>query len=135
MKDEILKLRAQGKSYNQIIEELGCSKSTVSYHCGKGQREKNKARTYIRRSKKNEQAKASRLHRKEFLWRYKSMCGCARCGYNEHPIALDFDHLDPSKKSAGVSELAASRAPMRIIKEEIRKCQVLCANCHRLKGL
>ena len=36
VKDKILKLRAAGKSYNQIVALLGCSKSTVSYHCGNG---------------------------------------------------------------------------------------------------
>jgi hypothetical protein len=32
--DSILKLRASGKSYNEIVNILGCSKGTVSYHCG-----------------------------------------------------------------------------------------------------
>lgn len=40
MKEQILKLREQGKSYKEICKELGCSKSLVSYHCGKGQKEK-----------------------------------------------------------------------------------------------
>ena len=33
MKEEILKLRNQGYSYNEIKKILGCSKSTISYHC------------------------------------------------------------------------------------------------------
>ena len=32
-KEDILRLRSEGKLYNQICEELGCSKGTVSYHC------------------------------------------------------------------------------------------------------
>ena len=40
MKDQILELRSQGKSYREIEAILGCSKSTISYHCGKGQKEK-----------------------------------------------------------------------------------------------
>lgn len=39
MKEQILKLRAAGKSYSEIVSELGCSKSTVSFHCGEGQKE------------------------------------------------------------------------------------------------
>jgi len=35
MKEEILKLRKKGYTYNQIVDELNCSKSTVSYHCSK----------------------------------------------------------------------------------------------------
>lgn len=40
MKEQILKLRSEGKSYRQIQEELGCSSGTIAYHCGKGQKEK-----------------------------------------------------------------------------------------------
>ena len=33
MKEEIIKLRKQGKSYKEIAKELNCKKSLVSYHC------------------------------------------------------------------------------------------------------
>lgn len=49
MKEEILKLRSEGLSYNQICEKLNCSKGVVSYHCGEGQKEKNRKRTQSRR--------------------------------------------------------------------------------------
>lgn len=49
MKDRILELRAQGKTYNEIKAELGCSKSAIAYHCGEGQKEKSNNRTQIRR--------------------------------------------------------------------------------------
>lgn len=35
MKEEILKLRQSGKTYVEIVNELGCSKGIVSYYCGK----------------------------------------------------------------------------------------------------
>jgi IS30 family transposase len=37
MKEKILKLRLEGKTYNQISKILGCAKSTICYHCGEGQ--------------------------------------------------------------------------------------------------
>ena len=49
MKEEILRLRDEGKSYREIVKILGCSKSTVAYHCGKGQKEKNAKRRKKRR--------------------------------------------------------------------------------------
>lgn len=49
MKEEILKLRKEGKSYKHIQLILNCSKSTISYHCGEGQKEKTKKRTKKRR--------------------------------------------------------------------------------------
>jgi hypothetical protein len=51
MKDEILKLRADGLSYKQIEKQLGCSRSTIAYHCGVGQKDKNKARGEKNRKK------------------------------------------------------------------------------------
>jgi len=52
MKEQILKLRDEGKNYNQIVEILGCAKSTVSYHCGKGQKEKAAKRQKSLKSRK-----------------------------------------------------------------------------------
>ncbi len=49
MKEEILRLKKEGKSYGEIKKILNCSKGTISYHCGKGQKEKTKARIKKRR--------------------------------------------------------------------------------------
>lgn len=49
MREQILKLRAQGCSYKQICETLGCAKSTVSYYCGTDQKAKTAQRNRIRR--------------------------------------------------------------------------------------
>ncbi len=49
MKEAILKLKSEGKSYKEIQELLGCSKGTISYHCGDGQKEKTKVRRDKRR--------------------------------------------------------------------------------------
>lgn len=46
LKTKILKLRDEGKTYNEISNELGCSKGTISYHCGVGQKEKTAKRRY-----------------------------------------------------------------------------------------
>lgn len=45
MKNKILKLRKDGKSYREIQNILGCSKSNISYHCGNNQKEKTRKRT------------------------------------------------------------------------------------------
>ena len=42
---EILKLRAEGKTYLQITEQLNVSKGTVAYHCNKHIRQRTKTRT------------------------------------------------------------------------------------------
>ena len=49
IKEKILELRSKGYNYNQIKKEIGCSKGTISYHCGEGQKEKTRFRTTKRR--------------------------------------------------------------------------------------
>ena len=44
MKEQILELRAQGKTYDEIAEIVGCSKGTVWYHCTDNGKEKAKER-------------------------------------------------------------------------------------------
>ena len=39
-KENIIKLRSEGKTYAEIKQILGCSTGTIAYHCGEGQREK-----------------------------------------------------------------------------------------------
>ena len=43
-KKEILRLRKKGLSYRTIAKKLGCSKGTISYHCGKNQTEKKRVK-------------------------------------------------------------------------------------------
>lgn len=43
-RDDILRLRSEGKTYNEIQKELGCSKGTISYHLGHGQKQKTEDR-------------------------------------------------------------------------------------------
>ncbi len=47
MKEQILKLRTEGLSYRQIQRKLGCSRGTISYHIGDGQKAKTKSRSAI----------------------------------------------------------------------------------------
>lgn len=64
----------------------------------------------------------------ELVKRYKRFCGCTKCDEREVAV-MDLHHLDPSIKEANPSEMYKhSRAKL---KAEIRKCVVLCANCHR----
>src|SRR6185437_103764 len=53
---------------------------------------------------------------------------CQMCGYNRCLAALEFHHLDPSQKQFNISLF--SRSWKRVM-EEIHKCVLVCANCHR----
>ena len=53
---------------------------------------------------------------------------CTKCGYNKYPCALDFHHLDPSKKDFCISK--RKNCSIEILKPELDKCILLCRNCH-----
>jgi hypothetical protein len=56
---------------------------------------------------------------------------CIACGEAD-PVVLDFDHIRGVKRY-GVFYMVSHQWGLKSIQEEIDKCQVLCANCHRRK--
>lgn len=58
VKSKILELSAQGKTYTQIQKELGCSKGTIAYHLGAGQKEKTRSRLRVWKAKKRAERRA-----------------------------------------------------------------------------
>lgn len=68
-------------------------------------------------------------------WAVNELGGkCQECGYNKCLAALEFDHVNPSDKSFSISEaIQRKKFDKELIREELRKCQLLCANCHREK--
>jgi len=61
---------------------------------------------------------------------YKKSLRCSRCSEN-HPACLVFHHDNPKKKERAISQMIVRIYPREKILEEIKKCTVLCANCHR----
>lgn len=60
---------------------------------------------------------------------FKRSTGCVDCGETD-PVVLDFDHKDPATKQFNIGAHGASYGWARTL-EEIAKCDVRCANCHR----
>ena len=57
---------------------------------------------------------------------------CIDCGEKD-PVVLEFDHTGQIPKSKAVSRLIKDQVSLMVIQEEISKCVVRCANCHRKK--
>lgn len=55
---------------------------------------------------------------------------CQICGYDTCIGALEFHHLDPTKKDFGIGSKGYTRSWGRV-QEELDKCIMVCANCHR----
>ena len=56
---------------------------------------------------------------------------CEICGYDKNIAALEFHHLDPSVKSFQLDSRHLSNTTRDKIIEELDKCILVCANCHR----
>lgn len=88
---------------------------------------KNKDKYYNR-------VKQSRQKRRQWLTEYKKTLCCKICGETES-CCLDFHHKVPSQKVIGIARMLRRGFPISKIEEEIKKCEVLCANCHRKEHL
>ena len=55
---------------------------------------------------------------------------CQICGYNKYVGALDLHHIDSSKKSFSIGAKGYTRS-WEVTKNELDKCILVCANCHR----
>ena len=68
-----------------------------------------------------------RTEQRGFRAQIKMDAGCKDCGYNQHHAALDFDHVH------GEKAVSMSNASPGQFLAELPKCEVVCANCHRIR--
>ena len=120
MKDKILNLKKkEGLTHKEIAAILNCSSSTVSYYCNEGYKNLHAKRCYDRKK----QRKINAIN-------YKGG-KCIKCGYSKSSNALQFHHRNPEEKDPNFRKLMATRsANIELLKKELDKCDLLCANCH-----
>lgn len=80
-------------------------------------------------SVKSEHVKSWRKRTKKRI--IESMGGrCQICGYDKCDSALSLHHLNPNEKEVSLGSIRANpRSWVRIV-DELRKCILLCNNCH-----
>lgn len=66
----------------------------------------------------------------QWIINYKTKRGCGKCGIKDHRV-LDLHHPDEKKKEFTVAYFRRQLGFDRI-KREVKKCVVICANCHRV---
>jgi len=115
---DILRLRDEGKTYDQIKAILKCSKATISYHVGKGNEnvrvKSNSYRSKIRNS----------------IHQYKESTPCADCGRTFKYYVMQFDHLPQYMKEFPLSKFYQHTHDIKKVVAEMKKCDLVCANCH-----
>lgn len=79
---------------------------------------------------KSEYVKSWRKRTKQRI--VDSMGGkCSECGYNKCLDALELHHINPETKEFSLGGMRARPKSWSIVVEELKKCVLLCANCHR----
>jgi len=84
--------------------------------------------------------KRHRYYKQQFIYKLSEHMNikCQRCGYNRNFSALDFHHK--GKKTFGIAReirnltaksFIKNRKVDVILKEILKHCEILCANCHR----
>ena len=82
------------------------------------------------REKQLEKRRNQRAEKQKFVEELKSSLCCSKCQEND-PCCLDFHHRDQNKKEFALYEAVSRNYSKERILSEIKKCTVLCANCHR----
>jgi len=70
---------------------------------------------------------------RRLLWELLCKSQCLHCK-NDDPEVLEFDHREQSEKKFNVSEMVGYYSWSKIL-DEIAKCDILCANCHKKRTI
>lgn len=63
---------------------------------------------------------------------YKKSKKCECCGIDDFRV-LEFHHIESTTKECNVSDAVKSAWSKHRILKEMKKCKILCANCHRIE--
>lgn len=85
---------------------------------------------YRNRSWNTERTRRRRSRLRGWVTEQKINAGCQNCGEND-PDVLDFHHPEPAEKTMAVVDMVTYGYSRENLSEELSKCVVLCANCHR----
>lgn len=89
-----------------------------------------KVKKYAKKYRNSDEFKKRQQERTDLINNIKLKSGCVDCGYNKHPSALHFDHIQNNKEFT----ISHNRyLDIEKILKEIEKCEVRCANCHAIK--
>ncbi len=91
--------------------------------------QRNKKDQLLRIQKNNKRYK---VQAKELIKALKDV-PCADCKGKFPTCAMDFDHLGKEPKKMNIGTMVGQRRTTSALKKEIAKCEVVCANCHRIR--
>lgn len=136
-----IELKKQGVKRSEIAKELQVNVRTISIWTKhiprviklKSKEEKLKIRRdwYDNNSEKVKNGVKKRSDKISLWWQeFKSSLFCTECP-EDHISCIVFHHKDPNKKEINLGNAVNSGWSKKRILKEVKKCIVLCSNCHR----
>ena len=92
-----------------------------------------KKRGVVKRKRCGERELSRREHVLRVIVDARRAQPCADCGGSFPTCAMDFDHRPGETKFMMVTSLVRQHHPISRVIEEMAKCDVVCANCHRIR--
>jgi len=120
------------REFFYVKKELKSGFSSWCKECKKALDASRSSRREVR-EKANKHRTTRKTVNKQYVWSLLAESSCVDCG-ESNPLVLDFDHINGDKLK-GVSQLMGEGYSLETIKDEITKCEIRCANCHRIKTL
>lgn len=121
-----------GQTRDDIPEPKYTPNKVGGYAKGKKERAKKRELAKKERLSRNEHKQKVRRETRIKSMEYLAKRGCAECGTRD-PRVLEYDHKNPEDKKRNVGRLIIDGFSWSspTLRREIRKCRVLCSNCHR----
>lgn len=121
---EFNKNKVKKDGYNELCRE--CSNHfSKEYYLNKKDHHKHQVKLRNTRT---------RVQSKEFIIEYLLKNPCKDCQITDIRV-LEFDHLPEFNKEFNISDMIHNSCSVAKIKKELLKCEVVCANCHRIRTI
>lgn len=79
-----------------------------------------------------QRSKIARDRRREWFDDLKEGIPCVDCGGTFPPCVMDYHHIDEGQKVESLGRALSNWSKARLL-EEIKKCELVCSNCHRIR--
>lgn len=121
---EFNKNKGKADGYNSFCRVCHGEHNRAYYALNSEKQKKQIAAAQARRVKDNYQR----------MWALLNQLSCTDCSTRDARV-LEFDHLPEHEKRMNISELLTGGYGWSSVEEEIKKCEVVCANCHRIRTI
>lgn len=127
---------ARWKEHDPAAYYDSARRRTQTYLATPEGREKNRAAVIRYRAKNRDElldkARNRRDELRALIAEHKNV-PCMDCGQRLPAVCMDFDHRPAEEKRFEIAKMVGQQRTPSLLLAEIAKCDVVCANCHRIR--